>query len=84
MMTLYAQIQELKTENAALKAENAALKKVVGVKVAGPLGLIQGIGDKLVDKQNHSNDWHGSTLESINELKPDYAGKVGEHFIQQL
>lgn len=84
MMSLYAQIQKLKHENLALKAENVALKKVAGVKVAGPLGLIQGIGDKLVAKQNSSNVWHGSALESINELKPDYAGKVGEHFMQQL
>lgn len=77
MEALYAEIQ-------ALKAENAALKKVVGVKVGGPLGLIQSIGDALAAKQNDSNQWHGSTLESINDLKPDYAGKVGEHFIQQL
>ena len=77
MEALIAEIQ-------ALKAENAALKKVVGVKVGGPLGLIQSIGDALAAKQNDSNQWHGSTLESINDLKPDYAGKVGEHFIQQL
>ena len=77
MEALIAEIQ-------ALKAENAALKKVVGVKVGGPLGLIQSIGDALAAKQNDSNQWHGSTLESIYDLKPDYAGKVGEHFIQQL
>ena len=74
----------LYAEIAQLKAENAALKKVVGAKVSGPLGLIQSIGDALAAKQNDSNQWHSSTLESINDLKPDYAGKVGEHFIQQL
>jgi len=77
MEALYAEIQ-------ALKAENAALKKVVVAKVGGPLGLIQAIGDALAAKQNDSNQWLGSTLESINQLIPDYAGKVGEHFIQQL
>lgn len=76
-MDLHAQI-------AQLKAENAALKKVVAEKVDGPLGLLQTIGDTLAAKQNDSNQWHGSTLESINDLKPDYAGKVGELFLQQL
>ena len=77
MDALYAEIQQL-------KAENAALKKVVCAAAAGPLGLLQSIGDTLAAKQNDSNQWHGSTLESINDLKPDYAGKVGELFLKQL
>jgi hypothetical protein len=74
----------LQAELAALKKENAQLKKVVGVMAPGPLGTIQTIGNTLLDRQNSSNEWHGATLESINDLKPDYAGKVGELLIQQL
>jgi hypothetical protein len=77
-------MEALIAEVQALKAENAALKKVVCAKLSGPLGLIQAIGDALLTKQNDSNEWDSSPLKSINELKPDYAGKVGEHFIQQL
>ena len=74
----------LKAEIEQLKKENATLKKQAETKLDGPLGIIQNIGDELHNRQNNSNEWHGSVLESINELKPDYAGKVGEHLIQQL
>ena len=74
----------LKAEIEQLKKENAILKKQAEVKLDGPLGVIQRIGDELHNRQNDSNEWHGSVLESINELKPDYAGKVGEHLIQRL
>jgi len=74
----------LKLELARLQKENAELKKVVGAPATGPLGLIQSIGNTLLDRQNSSNEWHGAALESINDLKPDYAGKVGEFLIQQL
>jgi hypothetical protein len=77
-------IASLTAELEKYKKENAELKKVVCAKAPGPLGLIQSIGDDLLNRQNSSNEWHSSTLESINDLKPDYAGKVGEHLIQQL
>lgn len=74
----------LKAEIEQLKKENAMLKKQAEIKLDGPLGIIQSIGDELHNRQNDSNEWHGSVLESINELKPDYAGKVGEHLIKRL
>lgn len=42
------------------------------------------IGDELHAAQTSSNIWIGTPLESINELKPDLAGKVGEEFIKAI
>jgi hypothetical protein len=81
---MYPTIVALTAQLERYKKENAELKKVVCAKAPGPLGVIQSIGDDLLRRQNGSNEWHDSTLEAINDLKPDYAGKVGERLIQQL
>jgi hypothetical protein len=47
-------------------------------------GKLKQIGDNLYAEQNAANSWRGTPLESINELKPDPAGKVGEELLKTI
>lgn len=51
---------------------------------ATPVSILASIGDALLAEQNRRNKWTSSLWRSINELKPDYAGKVGELFIVEM
>jgi hypothetical protein len=45
-------------------------------------GKLKQIGNQLYSKQNAINIWRNTPLEAINELKPDFAGKVGEEILK--
>jgi hypothetical protein len=47
-------------------------------------GNLKKIGDQLYSTQNATNIWCDTPLESINELKPDPAGKVGEELMKAI
>jgi hypothetical protein len=48
-----------------------------------PHNLLQNIGEAQYYKQEQSNPWIDSVFESINKLKNDYSGKVGELFAEK-
>lgn len=45
---------------------------------------LQQIGDQLYANQKAKNEWLNTPLEKINELKPDFAGDVGEELLKTL
>jgi len=85
------ELENAKAEVARLREELAAMKKVC--KSRGSVesylddsifGKLQQIGDQLHATQNATNIWRNTPLESINELKPDLAGKVGEELLKAV
>jgi hypothetical protein len=85
---LKAELAALKAELAALKAELAATKTAVSSAdsyAADSLyGTLKKLGDELFETQNTKSVWRGTPLASINELKPDPAGKVGEELLKKI
>ena len=92
-------LEELRLMYDALLAENSALKATIATTTATltaalspvdlaadtPLGSLQTIGRTQLKKQKEANKaWNGALLESIQSLKPDYSGKVGELFIKDI
>jgi hypothetical protein len=81
-----AQLTALLKENAGLKLQIAALAKPNHNKIYAdtPLGLLECIGNTTWQRQNETNGWLDSSLALINELKPDFAGKIGEIFTEKV
>jgi hypothetical protein len=88
---IMTELENAKAEVARLQEELAAMKK--GCKSRGSVesylddsifGKLQQIGDQLYATQNATNIWRNTPLESINELKPDPAGKVGEELLKAV
>jgi len=84
---------EMESELSAVKAElsrvKAELETYKAVKVQqyvtnSAYGKLKEIGDELFATQNETNVWRNTELKSINELKPDPAGKVGEEFTKEI
>ena len=69
--TRAARIAELRAELAALEAQEP--------QTSGPLGVLREIGETLHDKECKTC-WANAPLETINKLKPDTSGKLGELF----
>jgi hypothetical protein len=46
--------------------------------------LLKSIADSQLDKQRLKSTWGGSLFESMDPLKPDYSGKVGECLLAGL
>ena len=92
MSDFATEFEKIKAELDALRLENEALKKALAPPPApvapapsdNPYQMLKGIGQTLYNTQIASDIWRGTPLEAINELKPDFAGKVGEEFIRQL
>lgn len=78
-----AELAALRAQVAALEAQLAALQNTCPRAASGPLSLLQTIGDEIATLQNDS-DWAGSPFYTINQLKPDHSGKVGELFVKRL
>lgn len=66
-----------------LRAELAALETSAVAPMAGPLMVLRDAGVDLYAKECASA-WCGSPLETINKLKPDSSGKLGELFVVKL
>ena len=85
-------MEELRAENAklvALVAElgkaNAELKKAKVATEGTPLGALQQISQNQLRVQREANTaWNDSYLESIQMLRPDFSGKVGELFFNRM
>lgn len=80
------EITALKNEIARLTAENDMLRNKTCVKYAGetPLGIIQTLADNTYKEENDSCAWKDSPLGSLDKLKSDCSGKVGELLIAEL
>lgn len=90
MESLLLELETAKAELEKVKLELEAMKKVpdsVTLETYGTDSVyksLKEIGDQLLKTQDESNTWRNTPLESINELKPDPAGKVGEEFIKTI
>lgn len=84
--TVKAELETCKAELGRVKAELETYKTVKQVQYAtdSAYGKLKAIGDELFATQNETNVWRNTLLESINELKPDPAGKVGEEFTKAI
>ena len=49
-----------------------------------PFDILKKYSDKMLRIQNEKSIWKGSVFESINDLKVDYSGKVGEVFVSKI
>ena len=49
-----------------------------------PFDILKKYSDKMLRIQNDKNIWKGSVFESLNDLKVDYSGKVGEVFVSKI
>jgi hypothetical protein len=78
-----AELEKVKSELEALK--NAGKSSAVESYSDDSLfGELKRIGDQLLATQKAANIWRDTPLESINELKCDPAGKVGEELIRSV
>jgi hypothetical protein len=50
----------------------------------GIYGKLKNIGEQILSIQKETNVWINTPLEAINDLKPDFAGKVGEEIIKLI
>jgi len=86
MEELQKELDELRLENKTLKIELASLKqKNLDVDLASPLGILVELGRNQLRIQKEANvSWLNKPLESIQNLRPDYSGKVGELLLNRL
>jgi hypothetical protein len=68
---------------AQLRKELAELEAEAELDTTTPLGVLRGIGATMYERECRMG-WTGSPLESINKLKPDNSGKVGELFVTNM
>jgi hypothetical protein len=76
-------LKNLEDENEKLKLEinkNNRKKYVVGT----PLEILQKLADDIYEEEYQNSFWKDSPLESLDKLKNDLSGKVGELFIESL
>lgn len=70
--------------NTSIVPEQSAVQAVAASTEISSIGILERLGNEALLKQNTSNQWRNSTLFSINELKADYSGKVGELYMEEL
>ena len=86
---------EPKTELENLRSELAELKRRLEVyetpastsatPAEEPHTIMQALGKEMISYQNKGeSDWLNSPFKEINDLKPDYSGKLGELFLQRI
>lgn len=68
---------------AQLRAELAALEGTSVAAPTGPIGILCSLSEEMYAKEC-SSCWAGSLLETMNKLKPDSSGKVGELFVVKV
>lgn len=49
-----------------------------------PIGFLQKLADDTFQRENQTNAWRNAPLESLDKLKNDLSGKVGELFAEML
>ena len=50
-----------------------------------PHSIMQALGKEMISYQNKGeSDWLNSPFKEINDLKPDYSGKLGELFLERI
>lgn len=77
-------VSQLLARVAELEAKVTALERPALVhELSGPMALLHSIGEEVGLRQKDA-DWEGSPFATINQLKPDHSGKVGELFIKRL
>jgi len=79
-------LKDVLEELERLKAELDALKKTSCKKfdLNTPLGCLQELSDGVYKNSYESCVWKSSPLESLDKLKNDYSGKVGELFVESI
>lgn len=87
-----SEIESLKAELAELKRRFELTQNVLKtvckegtLETTKPHTIMHTLGHEMLDYQNKgSNHWVNSPFEAINELKPDYSGKLGEMFLERI
>ena len=84
--TANSEIEELKKEIELLKAENENLKsqKYTVYSDETPFGILQSLAETTYKAENDFCIWKDSPLKSLDKLKSDCSGKVGELLIEQF
>ena len=77
---LKKKMAELEKENEELKKKNNKKK----YKKDTPLGFLQKLGDDTYNCENDASSWKNSPLVSLDKLKNDCSGKVGELFVEMI
>ena len=86
---------EPKTELENLRSELAELKRrlevyetpasISATPAEEPHTIMQALGKEMISYQNKGeSDWLNSPFKEINDLKPDYSGKLGELFLERI
>jgi len=83
------EIENLRAENARLRARVTELEAATCERktapAGSPLSIVQEISDNQLQVQKAANTvWTGSHFESIQQLRPDFSGKVGELAFNRL
>ena len=87
MSELEKENEELKKKMSGLEKENEELKKKNNkkkYKKDTPLGFLQKLGDDTYNCENDISSWKNSPLVSLDKLKNDCSGKVGELFVEMI
>ena len=91
IMELELRNGELEKELENAKARNGELEKELEKELeiekyinTSPIGILQKLGDDIYSQEQKECFWKNSPLESLNKLKNDCSGKVGELFIEMI
>jgi hypothetical protein len=89
MMELERELEKVNARNAELELRNAELEKATAVEIekynnTSPIGFLQKLGDDTYHHEQKECFWKNSPLESLNKLKNDCSGKVGELFVEMI
>jgi hypothetical protein len=84
-----AELEKLRSELAELKRRlevyEAGEIPETKVEAEEPHTIMQALGKEMISYQNKGeSDWLNSPFKEINDLKPDYSGKLGELFLERI
>jgi hypothetical protein len=81
----YDELEKLRAEIKSLKLENEMLKKSYKIySKETPLGMLQELSDNMFKSHNETSDWKESPFQSLDKLKNDCSGKVGELLLEKI
>ena len=84
------ELENLRSELAELKRrlevyETPASTSATPAPAEEPHTIMQALGKEMISYQNKGeSDWLNSPFKEINDLKPDYSGKLGELFLERI
>lgn len=74
------QVEYVSSQNEIQRLQDISKKTTDNILIS----TLQSIGDDLYAKQVKAGNWNNSMFESIDKLKNDYAGTVGEDYLHKI